>query len=160
MIVFGEDTDGEANDEDKPIRVLNHFSIFDPKHQYEMVSLSTIEEDDGVDRECEGAGLVTPFVLNDEDEGQEDGLDSLPQYVRLGAILRFSIDYTKEEEYALVFIAESTIVLILLIFFEVPCGSRQCTRGMYSKSPLSIICGVSDNFTCPTALLNSSSLPL
>jgi DNA (cytosine-5)-methyltransferase 1 len=63
-----------------------------------MVSLATIEQEDGVDRQFEGAGLVAPYSINEEDEGQEDGLDAELQYVRLGAILRYTLDYAKEGE--------------------------------------------------------------
>jgi len=107
LVITGEDRDtgydsdddgDEPDEEDKPIRVLSDFSIFDPKHRMEMVSLSAMEEDDGVDRQFEGAGLVTAYSLNDEDEGQEDDIDSEPQYIRLGAILRYTIDYGQEDE--------------------------------------------------------------
>jgi DNA (cytosine-5)-methyltransferase 1 len=63
-----------------------------------MVSLATIEQDDGLDRQFEGAGFVTPYLINEEDEGQEDGLEGELQYVRLGAILRYTLDYTEETE--------------------------------------------------------------
>lgn len=63
-----------------------------------MMSLSAIEQDDGADRQFEGAGVVMAHFLNDEDEGQEDGLEGEPLYVRLGAILRYTVDYTNPNE--------------------------------------------------------------
>ena len=63
-----------------------------------MVSLAAIEQDDGLDRQFEGAGLVAPYLINEEDEGQEDGLEADLQYIRLGAILRYTLDYSKETE--------------------------------------------------------------
>jgi DNA (cytosine-5)-methyltransferase 1 len=101
LLIFGEDSDSIYDDEhteDKPIRVLSEFSFFDPKHKMELISLGAIEEIDGLDRQFEGAGLVSAFSF-EEDEGQEDDIEDLEeQYVRLGAILRFSIDYTKINE--------------------------------------------------------------
>jgi DNA (cytosine-5)-methyltransferase 1 len=104
MVIAGEDlddeygSDEEDNDHNKPIRILTSFSIFDPKHRNEMVSLTAMEEEDGIDREIEAAGYVVPSFINEEDEGQEDGLENAPQYVRLGAILRYTFDFTKESE--------------------------------------------------------------
>lgn len=102
----GYDPDDEGvHAEDKPIRVLSNFSFFDPKRHMEMVCLSVLEEDDGVERLLEGAGTVTPFFQNEEDEGQEDGLYDpdehvQPQFVRLSRIRRFTIDPTKQNEWA------------------------------------------------------------
>lgn len=104
LVVAGEDlddeygSDEEDNDHNKPIRILTSFSIFNPKHRNEMVSLTAMEEEDGIDREFEAAGYVMPWFINEEDEGQEDGLGNAPQYVRLGAILRYTFDCTKESE--------------------------------------------------------------
>jgi DNA (cytosine-5)-methyltransferase 1 len=106
LVITGEDPDvvddgsdsGVDRLQDKPIRVLTDFSIFDPKHRNEMVSLVAIEQDDGLDRQFEGAGFVAPYLINEEDEGQEDGLEGELQYVRLGAILRFTLDYTGQNE--------------------------------------------------------------
>lgn len=104
LIIPGEDledeygSDDEVNEMSKPIRVLSGFTIFDPKHQNELVSLNVMEEDDGVDREFEAVGYVVPSFINEEDEGQEDGLDNEPQYLRLGALLRYLFDPTEESE--------------------------------------------------------------
>ncbi|KAF9469584.1 S-adenosyl-L-methionine-dependent methyltransferase [Collybia nuda] len=104
LAVAGEDfEDGYGSDDDdqgkeKPVRALTSFSIFDPKHRNEMVSLTVMEEDDGEHREFEAAGYVVLAFINEEDEGQEDGLDHVPQYIRLGSILRFTFDFTKESD--------------------------------------------------------------
>jgi len=60
---------------DKPIRELYEFYVFDPKHGNELVSLEALEQDDGVDRWFEAVGRVKAHFLSDEDDGQEDGLD-------------------------------------------------------------------------------------
>ncbi|RDB29208.1 DNA (cytosine-5)-methyltransferase 3 [Hypsizygus marmoreus] len=108
LVILGEDPfvnedrdAGDSQDDDKPVRVLTEFTFFDPKHRNEMVSLSSIEEDDGVDRQFEGAGRVSPYAIIEEDEGQEDGLDDDTEggvYVRLSAVLRFMIDYSKPSD--------------------------------------------------------------
>ncbi|KAG5642233.1 hypothetical protein DXG03_003378 [Asterophora parasitica] len=98
LILEGEDPflqeDGDAND--KPIRVLTGFVVYDPLHGGELVPLNATEEDDGVDRQFEAAGYVTPYVENEEDEGQEDagGEPAQPKYVRVSSILRYMLDYT------------------------------------------------------------------
>jgi DNA (cytosine-5)-methyltransferase 1 len=98
-INLGEDPDAE-DDEDKPVRLLADFCIFDPKHGMELISLSELEKNDGtIDREIEGAGDVRPFISNDEDAGQEDDLDDEQvSRVRLSAIMRYTIDYTQDDE--------------------------------------------------------------
>ncbi|KAF9011170.1 hypothetical protein BDQ17DRAFT_1233710 [Cyathus striatus] len=96
LVLPGEDPeDGEKDD--KPVRVLTDFVIYDPKHRNEMVSLSSLEEDDGVDRQFEGVGFVYPFVQNDEDEGQEED-DDTPILIKLSAIMRYTMDYSNEDE--------------------------------------------------------------
>lgn len=102
LVIPGEDPEEDAvDDNQKPVRVLTDFSIFDPLHRNEMVSLAAIEEDDGVDRSFEGAGWVTANFI-DEDVGQEDWEDEEEEeekvYVRLGAILRYTLDYRSDYE--------------------------------------------------------------
>lgn len=90
----------------KPVRVLNDFTVFDPRHRCELVTLDMLEaSEDGVDREFEGAGYAVPYGGgDDEDEGQEDGAEEHEaghrewEYVRLGAIMRYWVDYEKEFE--------------------------------------------------------------
>jgi DNA (cytosine-5)-methyltransferase 1 len=105
-VIVGEDPTDHSNDhsinsQDKPIRTLTEFTIFDPRHQNELVSLSAVEEDDGKDRQFEGAGIVSPYFLNEEDEGQEEedsGAGMNPKRIRLSAILRFTFDPTVDKE--------------------------------------------------------------
>ncbi|KDR85517.1 hypothetical protein GALMADRAFT_218616 [Galerina marginata CBS 339.88] len=102
LIILGEDPDPDDDTDEKPIRELHKFSIFDPKHRKELVTLEALEQDDGVDRQFEAAGFVTPYFVNKEDEGQEDqdqenNLEQL-QYVNLSAILRYTIDYSQDSE--------------------------------------------------------------
>ncbi|KIM47705.1 hypothetical protein M413DRAFT_15837 [Hebeloma cylindrosporum] len=96
LVIIGEDGDDEDSDGEKPIRELHGFSVFDPKHRNEMVSLEALEQDDGVDRQFEAAGDVVPSFINDEDAGQEEDME--PQYVHLSSILRYTMDYTDENE--------------------------------------------------------------
>jgi DNA (cytosine-5)-methyltransferase 1 len=97
-INLGENPEAEDG-EDKPVRLLTDFCIFDPRHDMELISLDELEKDDGtLDREIEGAGDVRPFISNDEDAGQEDDLDDEVSRVRLSAIMRYTIDYTQDDE--------------------------------------------------------------
>ncbi len=119
---------GNANNSDaandKPIRELYEFYIFDPKHRNELMSLEALEQDDGVDRWFEAVGRVKAHFLSDEDDGQEDGLednadDELDntgrrtendrpgaakskrreaRRIHLSSILRVTVDYTQESE--------------------------------------------------------------
>ncbi|KAF9486388.1 S-adenosyl-L-methionine-dependent methyltransferase [Pholiota conissans] len=101
FVIQGEDPDDDGSEEDeKPIRLLDNFAIFDPKHRFEMVCLDSLEKDDGVDRQFEAAGHVSAYYENDEDEGQEDGASEEAGliYVNLGAILRFSVNYSVDAE--------------------------------------------------------------
>ena len=86
--------------DEKPIMLLTDFSIFDPRHDNELVSLSLLEKGDpDMDREFEGAGDARDFLLDDEDAGQEDDLgEPETTRIRLGAIFHFSVDYTREDE--------------------------------------------------------------
>jgi len=96
LVIIGEDADDADGDGDeKPIREIHGFSIFDPKHRNEMVTLEALEQDDGVDRQFEAAGIVVPSFV-DEDVGQEE--DAEPQHVHLSSILRYTMDYTDENE--------------------------------------------------------------
>ncbi|KAF8899291.1 S-adenosyl-L-methionine-dependent methyltransferase [Infundibulicybe gibba] len=103
LVVAGETQDeGYDPNEDgqaiKPTRILTDFSFFDVKHLNELVSLSVLDGEGADDCEMHGAGLVLPNSLNEEDDGQEDGIDDEPMYVRLGTILCVVVDYTKESE--------------------------------------------------------------
>ena len=102
LVIPGEDPEDEPlEDDEKPVRILTEFSIFDPLHRNEMVSLAAIEEEDGVDRHFEGAGWVAADFIS-EDVGQEDWdvdeEEDRKVYVRLGAILRYTLDYKSENE--------------------------------------------------------------
>lgn len=103
LVIHGENDNDELFEDDaddqKPIRVLDDFAIFDPKHGCEMVMLDALERDDGVDRQFEAAGMVSSYYENDEDDGQNDEApEAQPLRVRLTAILRFTINYAVETE--------------------------------------------------------------
>ncbi|KAF9566963.1 S-adenosyl-L-methionine-dependent methyltransferase [Agrocybe pediades] len=96
---------------DKPIRELHNFCMFDPNFSNEYVTLEALDQNDGVDRKYEAAGLVMPYFVSDEDEGQEDddGQDGRRKngdgemthqrvYVHLSTILRYTVDYTQQSE--------------------------------------------------------------
>ncbi len=103
LVIHGENDNDElfedGADDQKPIRVLDDFAIFDPKHGCEMVMLDALERDDGVDRQFEAAGMVSSYYENDEDDGQHDEApEAQPLRVMLTAILRFTINYAVETE--------------------------------------------------------------
>lgn len=90
---------------EKPIRLLTEFTIFDSRHRNEYVVLSKIEEEDGVDRRFEVVGWVVPFYEDEDDllgeDGDEGGGDEEiePVLMRVGPVLRYSVDWTKDKEY-------------------------------------------------------------
>jgi DNA (cytosine-5)-methyltransferase 1 len=99
LLVIGEDMYAIVGDSDeKPIRILSDFSFFDAARDMEMLSLSTMDNND---RHFEGAGLVSAYHLNEEDDGQlEDSEEEnhRPQFVRLTAILRYGVNYAWNNE--------------------------------------------------------------
>ncbi|KAL4250277.1 DNA (cytosine-5)-methyltransferase [Abortiporus biennis] len=106
-VIIGEDSDPEDAKGDgeigyKPVRILTDFVIFDPKHSNAHISLSLLEDNDGVDRAFEAVGNVLPMYANEEDEGQEDdGLDedeNQSQRLRTSAIFNHYFDYTSPDE--------------------------------------------------------------
>lgn len=107
LVIVGEDNESSAYDDahHKPIRMLDDFAVFDPSHGLRLVSLGTMEDADGPpDRQWEAAGIVGPVFVDEDaaaefEDAEEDGEGgSALQRVRLSAILRFTIDYTKEHE--------------------------------------------------------------
>uniref|UniRef100_A0A0W0FBK8 DNA (cytosine-5-)-methyltransferase n=1 Tax=Moniliophthora roreri TaxID=221103 RepID=A0A0W0FBK8_MONRR len=90
----------DPEDEDKPVRLLSNFSVFDIRHRNEFISLSLLEDDDTIDREIQAAGYATEQSVEhaEEDEGQAEdfgpGSDGL--FVKLTTIRGFYIDYKKE----------------------------------------------------------------
>ena len=106
-LIFGEDPleRDQGTADSKPIRALSDFSVFDPSHEFEMISLALLDTDQSGRHHFEAAGAVAPIFLNEEDEGQEDVLDgdddsdiSKLQRLRTSAIFRYTIDYTKSDE--------------------------------------------------------------
>jgi DNA (cytosine-5)-methyltransferase 1 len=90
---------------EKPIRIITNFTIFDSRHRNEYVVLSKIEEEDGVDRKFEVTGSVVPYYVNEEDlvggdndDGRNADDEVQPVLMRIGPVLRFTIDWTKDEE--------------------------------------------------------------
>jgi hypothetical protein len=109
-------------EEDKPVRLLHDWAVFDARPSkdkdasgalaLELISLQAL---DGTDVGCapEGAGVASPYCENEEDAGQEDdggyddddsggdeeGGTAVSVRLRLGALLRWTIDYTKRDEY-------------------------------------------------------------
>ncbi|KAH9942756.1 S-adenosyl-L-methionine-dependent methyltransferase [Amylocystis lapponica] len=100
-VIAGEDQDDYDNDstDNKPVRILSEFCVFDPIHDMEVISLSLLDDSDGVeDRHFQAAGYVSPLFLNEEDAGQEDELDENLQHLQTTAIFRWSLDYTRPNE--------------------------------------------------------------
>lgn len=138
LVITGEDP--EDGLDEKPIRLLSDFSIFDPKHRNEFVSLAAIEEDDGEDRQFEAAGMVMPYFVSEEDEGQDEETEIEPQYVRLSAVLRYTVDYAQESEYAISFL--SLISTNYLNKIKGPFTSKRNTLGISLKDRLKNICHI------------------
>lgn len=97
---LGESVDGEPPGSSKPIRILSDFTIFDPHHSNEMLPPSAMDSDEGVDRAFSAAGRVRVHSEDDNEEEEED-MDGLSPYVTLGAVLRWSLDLTKVEEWVI-----------------------------------------------------------
>ncbi|KAI0296344.1 hypothetical protein B0F90DRAFT_1746816 [Multifurca ochricompacta] len=84
--------------------------------KFEIIPLHALDSDsDGIAECCapEGAGTASPFVDNEEDVGQEDDGDDEQEQeqeegegevkavsvrLRLGALLRYTLDYTKSDD--------------------------------------------------------------
>ena len=104
------------------MRLLHDWAVFDArpskdKHARGALALELIPLPalDSIDAGCapEGAGVASPYCENEEDAGQEDdgGYDdddgggdeedgtAVSVRLRLGALLRWTIDYTKHDEY-------------------------------------------------------------
>lgn len=97
MIIAGEDD--QDDDQTKPVRNLWDFTIFDPSHRNQLITLQSLERPDGEDCIFKAFGNVTVFVENEEDEGQEDDLSNAPDVVQpvvLGPIINIALDYTKK----------------------------------------------------------------
>ncbi|KAK0208944.1 S-adenosyl-L-methionine-dependent methyltransferase [Desarmillaria ectypa] len=96
LVLPGEDPE-EIDNELKIIRYLTNFAFYDDNNNNALVPLSLMEENDGVTRNLRASGFVRPYLVNDEDEGQEDGLDD-DAYLHLGSIMTFSFNYAKKDE--------------------------------------------------------------
>ncbi|KAI9429370.1 hypothetical protein BJY52DRAFT_1345301 [Lactarius psammicola] len=109
----GDGDDGGEVDK-KPVRMLHDWSVFDarprPKKRGELaLTMLPLDALDTPSSGCapEGAGIAAPLFENDEDAGQEDDGDyddegegeeeakAVSVRLRLGALLRYTIDYTK-----------------------------------------------------------------
>jgi hypothetical protein len=119
----------DVEEEDKPVRMLCDWAVFDARPSkakgddgalaLALISLNALDDMalESTDVGCapEGAGDASPYCENDEDAGQEDDGDyddddsasneeegvAVSVRLRLGAILRYTIDYTKRDEYVL-----------------------------------------------------------
>jgi hypothetical protein len=104
----------EIDDEDvdlkKAVRFLDDFQFFDPKNHYDLVDLSVLENtNNGHDRFYEGLGKVSAMI-DEEDAGQEDDLEASTVLLRLSSILKYTIDYTKRNEYVFIRIQISSLL--------------------------------------------------
>lgn len=114
-------------EEEKPVRLLRDWAVFDARPSkakdaggalaLALIPLHVLDDAalDSTDAGCapEGAGDASPYCENEEDAGQEDDGDygdddstgdeeegaAVSMRLRLGAILRYTIDYTKHNEY-------------------------------------------------------------
>ncbi|KAF4607079.1 hypothetical protein EYR38_001136 [Pleurotus pulmonarius] len=93
LVIIGEEPP-EPDATDKPVRYLTNFSVFDPRHHSEMVSLVELEEVDATkDRDFVATGFVSAFVEGgDEDEGEDEIKEADMPFVRLGSLFRYYVD--------------------------------------------------------------------
>ncbi|KAJ7116840.1 S-adenosyl-L-methionine-dependent methyltransferase [Mycena crocata] len=89
----GEDPDNDQ----KPVRILSNFCIFNPSLDNQFVLLDTLESNDQ-NRQFAAAGVVLLADEDDEDYGQEDGADAAEDssdgdHVRLDNIGLCTFDY-------------------------------------------------------------------
>ncbi|KAI1797446.1 S-adenosyl-L-methionine-dependent methyltransferase [Ganoderma leucocontextum] len=98
-VVQGEDSEDYEDGEGKPVRQLSAFVVFDPSPSrgFELIPLDLLHDTTSTHRQFEVAGCVSPVYLNEEDAGQEDGVDDDekrgPQRFRTSAIFQYFIDY-------------------------------------------------------------------
>lgn len=113
--------------EEKPVRLLCDWAVFDARPSraraaggalaLALIPLQTLDDAalGSTDVGCapEGAGVVSRYCDNEEDAGQEDDGDydsddgssdeengvAVSVRLRLGAIMRYTIDYSKRDEY-------------------------------------------------------------
>lgn len=97
FIVIGEDTSPDEDSDQKPIRILSEFTLYDPKHGNELISLLELENEQSA-REFRAAGTVAPVFVNEEDAGQEDDEDQPTQRLRTTEVFRYSLDLTRIDE--------------------------------------------------------------
>ena len=114
-------------EEEKPVRLLCDWAVFDARPStargaggalaLALISLQSLDDTalDSTDVGCapEGAGVASRNCENEEDAGQEDDGDydsddgpsddedgvAMSVRLRLGAIMRYTIGYTKRDEY-------------------------------------------------------------
>ena len=93
-----DDDEEDSSEENKPVRVLSNFVIFDPAHGNEFVSLDELLNGDN-SRQFEAVGYVAPMYANEEDAAQDDDVvkDASKQVIRTTAIFDFMMDYTSDE---------------------------------------------------------------
>ena len=164
--VVGEGDDGGERDK-KPVRVLHDWSIFDacprPKKGGDLsLPLLPLDALDKPSSGCapEGAGVATPLFENDEDAGQEDdgdyddyddggegeeGTKAVSVRLRLSALLRYTIDYTKRDEYAPLFVSPARCSLV-----EARYSSRPPWRGTSLDCPRVSIARTTHRFSAYT----------
>ncbi|KAJ3507486.1 hypothetical protein NMY22_g16914 [Coprinellus aureogranulatus] len=105
LILPGEDDvnqDNQNDRDDKPIRVLRNFSIFDRKHMNEFVSLDFLEGPESIGREIVVVGYAKAYFEDrgDEDEGQEDDEDEGEEFVflELSEVFQYTLDYGEPDD--------------------------------------------------------------
>ncbi|KAF5392581.1 hypothetical protein D9757_002235 [Collybiopsis confluens] len=93
--ILGEDDDMALQENEKPIRNLFDFTIFDQTQKNQIMSLDALNVQDS---QLSGFGKVSAYFENEEEEGQEADLaGDVFQWVLLEPILRVSLDYTKDD---------------------------------------------------------------
>ncbi|KAF5345158.1 hypothetical protein D9758_009647 [Tetrapyrgos nigripes] len=85
----------EDDSDQKPIMLVESFTVFDPKHENEMVNLDLLEVSDGLNRHFQCSGHVIPDYEDVEDEDEEDGIE--PVWVDFSAIYSFWYEWEERD---------------------------------------------------------------
>ncbi|KAH9932061.1 S-adenosyl-L-methionine-dependent methyltransferase [Epithele typhae] len=102
--VLGEDPDDLHDANNKPVRALDNFEVFNPSSHFKHVGIDELHRSSGV---CQAAGFVSPVFISEEDAGQEDdgeggGDDDDPtkglQHLRTESLKGYSLDYCKMDD--------------------------------------------------------------
>jgi hypothetical protein len=97
-LLIGDEEAHGTEDEEKPLRFLTDWVVFDVAHQHALVSLDSVLESNS--RQVQAYGKVGQAYANEEDAGQDAAADEPEDQLQslcTTAILRVSLDYADSE---------------------------------------------------------------